>query len=184
MVQPSSNRPIVDCLLAMGSYPLHTAVINIPPGVSYKQSMQRSVRRVKQMHTRGIEPRSQAWEACMMPLHYVCGYFWRVCVSLYVIYCIECVQASLCVINFTRYILCVCMFVCVLGRDMLVRPRGCRPHGGSPHLETKCRDPGSNRGPSDLRSDALPTELSRLDQVVVHVPSCKKTSAHGRLLAI
>ena len=27
----------------------------------------------------------------------------------------------------------------------------------------KCRDPGSNRGPSDLRSDALPTELSRLD---------------------
>ena len=24
-----------------------------------------------------------------------------------------------------------------------------------------CRDPGSNRGPSDLRSDALPTELSR-----------------------
>ena len=27
---------------------------------------------------------------------------------------------------------------------------------------TKCRDPGSNRGPSDLRSDALPTELSRL----------------------
>ena len=26
----------------------------------------------------------------------------------------------------------------------------------------KCRDPGSNRGPSDLQSDALPTELSRL----------------------
>ena len=26
----------------------------------------------------------------------------------------------------------------------------------------KCRDPGSNRGPSDLRSDALPAELSRL----------------------
>ena len=25
-----------------------------------------------------------------------------------------------------------------------------------------CRDPGSNRGPSDLQSDALPTELSRL----------------------
>ena len=24
------------------------------------------------MHTRGIEPRSQAWKACMMPLHYVC----------------------------------------------------------------------------------------------------------------
>merc|ERR1711966_31491 len=25
-----------------------------------------------------------------------------------------------------------------------------------------CRDPGSNRGPSDLQSDALPNELSRL----------------------
>merc|ERR1711954_306702 len=27
---------------------------------------------------------------------------------------------------------------------------------------TKCRDPGSNRGPLDLQSNALPTELSRL----------------------
>ena len=27
--------------------------------------------------------------------------------------------------------------------------------------KTKCRDPGSSRGPSDLQSDALPTELSR-----------------------
>ena len=26
-----------------------------------------------------------------------------------------------------------------------------------------CRDPGLNQGPSDLQSDALPTELSRLD---------------------
>ena len=26
----------------------------------------------------------------------------------------------------------------------------------------ECRDPGSNQGPSDLQSDALPTELSRL----------------------
>ncbi len=25
----------------------------------------------------------------------------------------------------------------------------------------RCRDPGSNQGPSDLQSDALPTELSR-----------------------
>ena len=25
-----------------------------------------------EMHTLGIEPRSQAWKACMMPLHYVC----------------------------------------------------------------------------------------------------------------
>ena len=30
-----------------------------------------------------------------------------------------------------------------------------------PHRFEICRDPGSNRGPSDLRSDALPTELSR-----------------------
>ena len=28
--------------------------------------------------------------------------------------------------------------------------------------DKQCRDPGSNRGPSDLQSDALPTELSRL----------------------
>ena len=26
----------------------------------------------------------------------------------------------------------------------------------------KCRDPGSNQGPLDLQSNALPTELSRL----------------------
>ena len=26
---------------------------------------------------------------------------------------------------------------------------------------SKCRDPGLNQGPSDLQSDALPTELSR-----------------------
>ena len=29
-------------------------------------------------------------------------------------------------------------------------------------LYSKCRDPGSNRGPLDLQSNALPTELSRL----------------------
>ena len=27
--------------------------------------------------------------------------------------------------------------------------------------EKQCRDQGSNQGPSDLQSDALPTELSR-----------------------
>ena len=31
--------------------------------------------------------------------------------------------------------------------------------------ETTCRDPGLNQGPSDLQSDALPTELSRLFRV-------------------
>ena len=30
------------------------------------------------------------------------------------------------------------------------------------HSREKCRDPGSNRGPLDLQSNALPTELSRL----------------------
>ena len=28
----------------------------------------------------------------------------------------------------------------------------------------QCRDPGSNRGPLDLQSNALPTELSRPDE--------------------
>ena len=32
---------------------------------------------------------------------------------------------------------------------------------GMDHLKKDCRDPGSSRGPSDLQSDALPTELSR-----------------------
>ena len=34
-----------------------------------------------------------------------------------------------------------------------------------------CRDPGSNRGPSDLQSDALPTELSRLGELPESIPS-------------
>ena len=33
-----------------------------------------------------------------------------------------------------------------------------------------CQDPGSNRGPSDLQSDALPTELSRLVTIPTHEP--------------
>ena len=32
----------------------------------------------------------------------------------------------------------------------------------NPSKQMPCRDPGSSRGPSDLQSDALPTELSRL----------------------
>ena len=31
-------------------------------------------------------------------------------------------------------------------------------------VQKKCRDPGSNRGPLDLQSNALPTELSRPDE--------------------
>ena len=48
-----------------------------------------------------------------------------------------------------------------------------------------CRDPGSNRGPPDLQSDALPTELSRLENgsitlckgsfhLVVYLPLIRK----------
>ena len=35
-------------------------------------------------------------------------------------------------------------------------------------LKTKCRDPGSNRGPLDLQSNALPTALSRLIDIVCY----------------
>ena len=33
-------------------------------------------------------------------------------------------------------------------------------------VKNKCRDPGSNRGPLDLQSNALPTELSRLHVLI------------------
>ena len=46
------------------------------------------------------------------------------------------------------------------------RPRAsCARTAGRAHHASEaqfCRDPGSSRGPSDLQSDALPTELSRL----------------------
>jgi hypothetical protein len=41
-------------------------------------------------------------------------------------------------------------------RQIRAFDKTCRLHA------RRCRDPGSNGGPSDLRSDALPTELSRL----------------------
>ena len=41
--------------------------------------------------------------------------------------------------------------ICMVCTNICVRLLGMRV----------CRDPGSNRGPSDLQSDALPTELSR-----------------------
>ena len=37
-----------------------------------------------------------------------------------------------------------------------------RKHASPLEPELTCRDLGSNRGPSDLQSDALPAELSRL----------------------
>ncbi len=36
-------------------------------------------------------------------------------------------------------------------------------------ISKNCRDPGSNRGPLDLQSNALPTELSRLVAVHYHI---------------
>ena len=42
--------------------------------------------------------------------------------------------------------------------------------GNKRRMKKLCRDPGSNRGPLDLQSNALPTELSRLllDKRVCH----------------
>ena len=42
----------------------------------------------------------------------------------------------------------------------------------------KCRDPGSSRGPSDLQSDALPTELSR-PLIFDHKQTHRATSTQG-----
>ena len=122
---------------------------------------------VKRMHTWGIEPRSQAWEACMMPLHYVCGYLLHVCVPL--IDCAMCSGMSCCGVRCTglyRLCMCVCMRAC------WSLPK------------TKCRDPGSNWGPSDLRSDALPTELSRLDQMVTLVLVPRMAPDHAQPCSI
>ena len=46
----------------------------------------------------------------------------------------------------------------------------------------KCRDLGSNRGPSDLQSDALPTELSRLllQKVIVSLVRIQPSEADFR----
>ena len=45
-----------------------------------------------------------------------------------------------------------------------------------------CRDPGSNRGPSDLQFDALPTELSRLvlQKVIVSLVRIQPSEADFR----
>ena len=42
----------------------------------------------------------------------------------------------------------------------------------------KCRDPGSNRGPLDLQSNALPTELSR------HILGCNYLLQNFLLLSV
>ena len=40
-----------------------------------------------------------------------------------------------------------------------------------------CPDPGSNRGSSDLRSDALPTELSGLMILCTEISNCNRGGA-------
>ena len=56
---------------------------------------------------------------------------------------------------------------------MLIRLNVHRPF----RIVKKCRDLGSSRGPSDLRSGALPTELSRLskwgDRLAIQVAPCR-----------
>ena len=97
----------------------------------------------------------------MMPLHYVCGYFLRACASLYSkVLCV--IACHLCVLR---------KRACIEERCMCARHHGRRAPGGQAvgSTKTKCRDLGSNWGPSDIRSDAPPTELSRLDQMVTPV---------------
>ena len=45
------------------------------------------------------------------------------------------------------------------------------------YMKKPCRYPGSNRGPSDLRSDALSTELSRLGSVDLAIRGLTLTTA-------
>ena len=49
-----------------------------------------------------------------------------------------------------------------------MRQETCQPMHNNMTPVIQCRDPGSNWGPSDLRSDALPTELSRLRMAFTH----------------
>ena len=58
------------------------------------------------------------------------------------------------------YIL-VYKLITITGTKQPIRRRTHYLFGKHIKTETNCRDPGSNQGPSDLQSDALPTELSR-----------------------
>ena len=50
---------------------------------------------------------------------------------------------------------------CCAGAPRETRAQTATKHQRQHSRAQACRDPGSNRGPSDLRSDALPAELSR-----------------------
>ena len=52
--------------------------------------------------------------------------------------------------------------MCFMARAQVLRRAGLARGQSSCGDGRQCRDPGSNWGPSDLQSDALPTELSRL----------------------
>ena len=56
------------------------------------------------------------------------------------------------------------LFLHILQKTMLSLLRTCIAFATK-----KCRDPGSNRGPPDLQSDALPTELSRRYKSYIHM---------------
>ena len=101
------------------------------------------------MRRPGIEPGSQEWESCMIPLHQ------RRHVSNK--------------LNFNNSL------PARLAQSVEHETLNLRVVGSSPTLgaivlakilaslmKQNCRDPGSNRGPLDLQSNALPTELSRL----------------------
>ena len=48
--------------------PLHYVCVQI----AKRGALRRTPPAAPEMHTQGIEPWSQAWKACMIPLHYVC----------------------------------------------------------------------------------------------------------------
>ena len=50
------------------------------------------------------------------------------------------------------------------GFSAIFKKKFCRPPGIGGYL---CPDPGLNRGPLDLQSNALPTELSRPTRITV-----------------
>ena len=60
-------------------------------------------------------------------------------------------------------------------KHQLTRMQKCQP----PNMSGYCPDPGSNQGPLDLQSKALPTELSRpADQNIMHTFT-KTTTLHN-----
>ena len=97
----------------------------------------------------------QIFGLTLLPLSYR-GSEWACCAS--VLFHEVCARMCLCGLPGWSMQSAVCGGIARIARagahKRLTERNGCN--------EGMCRDPGSNRGPSDLRSDALPTELSRL----------------------